>query len=116
MRRITIPFILGDGYRGGPLQEAKRANTRFLVSRLFKDHVRHQLGWLIFALLLMVVVWRATASLAFLMETILMTSSRREIAQSVYRRYNGYGPIFIEGARYLWPNCNNEFSRPAHSC
>ncbi|MED5227498.1 MAG: ABC transporter transmembrane domain-containing protein, partial [Pseudomonadota bacterium] len=52
-------------------KEAKRANTRFLVSRLFKDHVRHQLGWLIFALLLMVVVAAATASLAFLMETIL---------------------------------------------
>ena len=52
-------------------KEAKRTNTRFLVSRLFKDHVRHQLGWLIFALLLMVVVAAATASLAFLMETIL---------------------------------------------
>ena len=52
-------------------KEAKRTNTRFLVSRLFKDHVRHQLGWLIFALLLMVVVAATTASLAFLMETIL---------------------------------------------
>ena len=52
-------------------KEAKRANTRFLVSRLFKDHVKHQLGWLIFALLLMVVVAATTASLAFLMETIL---------------------------------------------
>ena len=52
-------------------KEPKRANTRVLVSRLFKDYVKHQLGWLAFALLLMVVVAATTASLAFLMETIL---------------------------------------------
>ena len=52
-------------------KEPKRANTRVLVSRLFKDYVKHQLGWLAAALLLMVVVAATTASLAFLMETIL---------------------------------------------
>jgi subfamily B ATP-binding cassette protein MsbA len=52
-------------------KEPKRANTLVLVSRLFKDYVKHQLGWLAFALLLMVVVAATTASLAFLMETIL---------------------------------------------
>ena len=52
-------------------KEPKRANTRVLVSRLFKDYVKHQLGWLAGALLLMVIVAATTASLAFLMETIL---------------------------------------------
>ena len=52
-------------------KEPKRANTRVLVSRLFKDYVKHQLGWLAAALFLMVVVAATTASLAFLMETIL---------------------------------------------
>ena len=52
-------------------KEPKRANTRVLVNRLFKDYVKHQLGWLAAALLLMVVVAATTASLAFLMETIL---------------------------------------------
>jgi len=52
-------------------KEPKRANTPVLVSRLFKDYVKHQLGWLAAALLLMVVVAATTASLAFLMETIL---------------------------------------------
>ena len=52
-------------------KEPKRANTLVLVSRLFKDYVKHQLGWLAFALLLMVIVAATTASLAFLMETIL---------------------------------------------
>ena len=52
-------------------KEPKRANTRVLVSRLFKDYVKHQLGWLAGALFLMVIVAATTASLAFLMETIL---------------------------------------------
>ena len=52
-------------------KELKRTDTRVLVSRLFRDYVKHQLGWLAIALLLMAVVAATTASLAFLMETIL---------------------------------------------
>mgnify|MGYP001400736111 CR=1 FL=1 len=51
--------------------EVQGAKTRSLVVRLFKEHVRHHLGWLFFAVLLMIVVAASTASLAFLMETIL---------------------------------------------
>ena len=62
---------MGDSHFGFQNKEPKRANTRVLVNRLFKDYVKHQLGWLAAALLLMVVVAATTASLAFLMETIL---------------------------------------------
>ena len=51
--------------------EVKPAHTGKLIKRLFSEHVKSHFSWLTFALSLMMIVAGTTASLAFLMETIL---------------------------------------------
>ena len=62
----------------------KPATTRILIKRLFIEHVRKHVSWLIIALSLMMVVAGTTAGLAFLMETILDDVFTAKSKQSLY--------------------------------
>ena len=62
----------------------KPATTKTLIKRLFIEHVRKHVSWLIIALLLMMVVAGTTAGLAFLMETILDDVFTAKNKQSLY--------------------------------
>ena len=60
------------------------ATTKILIKRLFIEHVRKHVSWLIIALSLMMVVAGTTAGLAFLMETILDDVFTAKSKQSLY--------------------------------
>ena len=62
----------------------KPATTKILIKRLFIEHVRKHVSWLIIALSLMMVVAGTTAGLAFLMETILDDVFTAKSKQSLY--------------------------------
>ena len=62
----------------------KPATTKKLIKRLFVEHVRKHVSWLIIALSLMMVVAGTTAGLAFLMETILDDVFTAKSKQSLY--------------------------------
>ena len=62
----------------------KPATTKTLIKRLFIEHVRKHVSWLIIALSLMMVVAGTTAGLAFLMETILDDVFTAKSKQSLY--------------------------------
>ena len=62
----------------------KPATTKILIKRLFVEHVRKHVSWLIIALSLMMVVAGTTAGLAFLMETILDDVFTAKSKQSLY--------------------------------
>lgn len=62
----------------------KPATTKNLIKRLFIEHVRKHVSWLIIALSLMMVVAGTTAGLAFLMETILDDVFTAKNKQSLY--------------------------------
>ena len=62
----------------------KPATTKILIKRLFIEHVRQHVSWLIIALSLMMVVAGTTAGLAFLMETILDDVFTAKSKQSLY--------------------------------
>ena len=62
----------------------KPATTKNLIKRLFIEHVRKHVSWLIIALSLMMVVAGTTAGLAFLMETILDDVFTAKSKQSLY--------------------------------
>ena len=62
----------------------KPATTTNLIKRLFIEHVRKHVSWLIIALSLMMVVAGTTAGLAFLMETILDDVFTAKSKQSLY--------------------------------
>ena len=62
----------------------KPATTKNLIKRLFIEHVRNHVSWLIIALSLMMVVAGTTAGLAFLMETILDDVFTAKNKQSLY--------------------------------
>ena len=62
----------------------KPATTKILIKRLFIEHVRKHVSWLIIALSLMMVVAGTTAGLAFLMETILDDVFTAKSKQSLF--------------------------------
>jgi subfamily B ATP-binding cassette protein MsbA len=68
---INILIFRGSGLAKAESSQGDRTRTKRLVARLFGEHIRPHVGFLLLAVSLMAVVAATTAALAFLMETIL---------------------------------------------